>query len=98
MKVDIHPEAEAELEATFNYYNSRRAGLGHLFVEEYLDGVHQIAAAPKKWPEEPSDPRCRRYRFDQFPYKIVYGLSADRCTIVAVADQRREPGYWRHRI
>jgi hypothetical protein len=33
----------------------------------------------------------------RFPYSIVYKEAADKIMIVAIAHQRRRPGYWRRR-
>lgn len=31
------------------------------------------------------------------PYRVVYFVSTDELTISAVAQDKRKPGYWRHR-
>lgn len=39
----------------------------------------------------------RRIVLPRFPYSVVYEVHADHIVIVAVAHQRRRPGYWRDR-
>jgi plasmid stabilization system protein ParE len=39
----------------------------------------------------------RRYLFRRFPYSIIYQTTADELRVVAVAHQRRRPGYWAKR-
>jgi hypothetical protein len=45
MIVRIREEAEAELEAAFDYYESRSAGVGHRFLDEY---VHATIQSPRR--------------------------------------------------
>ena len=40
----------------------------------------------------------RRMLLNRFPYVLIYSLEPERIWIVAVAHQRRRPGYWRRRI
>jgi plasmid stabilization system protein ParE len=98
MNVRIRDEAEAELEAAFDYYQSRRAGLGLLFLDEFRRGLDQIAEAPNRWAQHPASTQVRKYRLNRFPYELVYRVLADHCMIVAVAHQHRRPGYWRKRL
>jgi plasmid stabilization system protein ParE len=39
----------------------------------------------------------RRLGMMRFPYSIVYRVKTDVVEVVAVAHQRRRPGYWRER-
>ncbi|MFB3820344.1 MAG: type II toxin-antitoxin system RelE/ParE family toxin, partial [Candidatus Methylomirabilales bacterium] len=45
----------------------------------------------------PAGPKQRRVVVARFPYSIVYREDAESIVIVAVAHQRRRPGYWRGR-
>jgi len=36
----------------------------------------------------------RRYLLRRFPYSIIYQVSTDELRVIAVAHQRRRPGYW----
>jgi len=98
MVVRIHVDAEAELEEAFDYYQRRRPGLGHDFLDQYLRGTRTIAEAPHRWPVHPADARVRHLRLDIFPFSLVYQVRSDHCTIIAVAHTHRRPGYWRDRI
>lgn len=98
MIVRILGDAEAELEAAFDYYQSRRNGLGHDFLNDYVHGTRVTAEAPNRWPVEPADARARRYRLDHFPFSLVYQQFSDHWMIVAVAHASRRPGYWRERL
>jgi hypothetical protein len=98
MTIRLSPEAGAELEVAFDYYQGRREGLGHRFLDEYVLAARAIAEAPNRWPVDASDSRVRRCRLDVFPFSLVYQVAADHCTIIAVANAHRRPGYWRNRL
>ena len=91
----FHPEADAELEEAALFYESRLAGLGKSFAAE----VERTIALVREFPEAGSQvgPRRRRVLVARFPYSIVYRHDSDAIVIVAVAHQRRRPGYWRWR-
>lgn len=91
----FHPEADAELEEAAVFYESRLAGLGKSFAAE----VERTIALVREFPEAGSQVGTRRRRVlvARFPYSIVYRQDPDAVVIVAVAHQRRRPGYWRRR-
>lgn len=43
-------------------------------------------------------PGVRRRILRRFPYSILYTLDNDVVLVIAVAHQRRRPGYWRRRV
>lgn len=98
MIVRIRDIAESELEAAFDYYESKQVGLGQRFLDDFISGVHQIAEAPNRWPVDPDVAEVRRYRLHRFPYALIYRILADRCEIIAVMNLHRRPGYWRDRL
>ena len=91
----FHPEAEAELEGASLFYESRVHGLGKSFAAE----VEHTIVLIREFPDAGSPavlPR-RRVQVARFPYSVVYRRDPDAIVIVAVAHQRRRPGYWRRR-
>jgi plasmid stabilization system protein ParE len=91
----FHPEARAEYAAAALYYASRRPGLG----DSFADAVEQALSLIREYPElgSPIEGSARRVLVRRFPYAIIYREEAESLHIVAIADLRREPGYWRHR-
>jgi plasmid stabilization system protein ParE len=91
----FHPDADAELEEAALFYESRMAGLGRSFAAE----VERTVALVREYPDAGSTvgPKRRRVLVARFPYSIVYRQDPDAIVIVAVAHQRRRPGYWRRR-
>lgn len=92
----FHPDADAELEDAALFYESRMAGLGKSFAAE----VERTIALVREFPEagSPAGPKLRRVLVARFPYSIVYRQDPDSIVVVAVAHQRRRPGYWRGRM
>ena len=96
MILSIHPLAEGELSEGAAYYmreGSRE--LGESFVSEFERAVGMLREYPKlgaHW-----GGKLRRLPVRRFPYSIVYALSGDTLRVLALAHQRREPGYWRGR-
>lgn len=91
----FHPDAEVELDHAARYYESRSAGLGTGLAQE----VERTIALIREFPESgrSAGSNRRRIRVARFPYTIVYRADPDRIVILAVAHQRRRPGYWRAR-
>ena len=99
MKVGLHPEADAELQAAAQWYEDRSAGLGERFLSEALNALEQIARRPKRFAKVPSRSRRDFHRklLPSFPYAVVYEIKSSGCAVLAVAHVRRRPGYWRGR-
>jgi plasmid stabilization system protein ParE len=91
----FHPDADAELEEASLFYESRMAGLGKFFAAE----VERTISLVREFPEagSPVAPALRRVVIARFPYSVVYRQEPGAIVIVAVAHQRRRPGYWRRR-
>jgi plasmid stabilization system protein ParE len=91
----FHPEARAEYVTATLYYASRRPGLGRSFA----DAVERALVLIREYPEmgSPIEGSIRRVLVRRFPCAVVYRVEAESVHIIAVADLRREPDYWRHR-
>ena len=91
----FHPEAAAEFEDASLFYESRMPGLGRSFAAEVERTIYLI----REFPDAGSlvGRERRRVVVARFPYSVVYQLGAKSIVIVAVAHQRRRPGYWRQR-
>jgi plasmid stabilization system protein ParE len=91
----FHPDAEVELEEASLVYESRMTGLGKSFATE----VQRTIALIRQFPDagSPLGARRRRVLVDRFPYSVAYRRDTDSVVVIAVAHQRRRPGYWRSR-
>ena len=96
MRVLFHPAAEAEFGHAVDYYDRCRPGLGLELTEEVYAAVARIIRYPEAW--SPLSKNTRRCLVHRFPYGIVYQVKSDIVRIIAVANLRRRPGYWRDRV
>ena len=96
MEVEFHPEAAAEFAAASAYYEEEVPGLGDAFITE----LERVAELIKQHPfiGSPIDEIFRRVVLVRFPFSAIYCLEEEKLLIVAVAHQRRKPGYWRGRV
>jgi toxin ParE1/3/4 len=88
----IHPEARAELKAAAAYYEGKRKGLGREFREDVDDALARIAGNPKVFLVV--EKIYRRCLLQRFPYTMFFQEHDDVIEVLAVAHQRRQPGYW----
>jgi plasmid stabilization system protein ParE len=88
-------EARQELEAAVSFYDVAHFGLGRDFALEVQALCRHITESPLSGIEVRSGIRRRILR--RFPYAILYAIEDDMVVIVAVAHQRRRPGYWERR-
>lgn len=98
---DFHPEATAEFFADVYWYDEREDGLGARFESAVRSAIDDALTSPDAWPTWPGGDRVPPLRSRDvrgFPYRIVYLTRGDLLTIVAVAHEKRRPGYWRARV
>jgi plasmid stabilization system protein ParE len=93
--VEVLPEAEAEIREAFLWYFERSPIAADAFRTEALDAIDLLEADALMWPED--EDGVRHYILRHFPYTVFYELGGHIVTVLAVAHQRREPGYWRVR-
>jgi toxin ParE1/3/4 len=92
----FHPEAQAELDAAIAYYEERRSGLGLDLQAEVQAAVDLIQRNPQLCPLH-KDTAYRKRVLNRFPYTVFYLDREDSTWIMAVAHQKRKPGYWASR-
>jgi len=91
----LAPAAE-ELTKASQFYESKSAGLG----TDFLDAVQQAVDVLRKQPliGQELGAGLRKALTHTFPFTLIYSPEEKEILIVAVAHQRRKPGYWRGRI
>ena len=95
LEVRFHPAAAAEAEAGRLWYFERNPRAANAFVLELDLAIHRIREAPEQWPTIKKG--VRRYVLPTFPFNLVYRVRRNIIEVVAVARQKRKPGYWRVR-
>lgn len=97
MKVTFHREAAKELTLAGDWYDARRPGLGSDLLEEISRAVKAVEESPGTWPrvsKTTGDPEIRHLLLTRFPFSLVYLMTTEGTVVLAVAHQRRRPGYW----
>ncbi len=95
LPVDLHPEAEAEARDARLWYAQRDPAAAERFMKSLDHAVRMIEESPERWPIYLHG--TRRFLTRRYPFSVIYRVLADRVLVVAVAHQRRRPGYWRSR-
>lgn len=93
MKLVLVPAALDELRDAAGFYAATaNVDLALAFVAEFERAANTILANPSIGALIRG--MRRRYLLRRFPYSIIYQPIGDEIRIVAVAHQRRRPGYW----
>ena len=96
MRVSYSPKALDELIEITRYYEAARPGLGNEFSDELDTQVLLCCDNPEMGSKIKGN--YRRLVLQRFPFNIIYRLSREELQIIAVAHQRRKPGYWETRF
>jgi plasmid stabilization system protein ParE len=92
MTVEFHPAALREAEDAQAWYEERSLFAASAFVRELSTAIQRIRQAPDRYPA--GEAGTRRILFERFPFSLYYRVESDKLTVVAIAHQKRRPGYW----
>jgi plasmid stabilization system protein ParE len=95
-EVRFHPAAADEVEDAYLFYREHDPGASRRFTAEIARALNAIAEAPGRWPTGPRS--TRRFVLERYPFTVFYRLRDGVVTIIAVAHQKKRPGYWRARL
>ena len=89
------PPAEEELTEASLYYETASAGLGL----DFLSDLQLTVGAIREHPEigQSAGRIFRQTSFRRFPFLLIYVEEKNDIVVIAVAHQKRRPGYWRKR-
>ena len=79
-----------------NSNEERIVGLGLLFLAAVEEATKKVLANPEAF--QPVSDEIRHKLISRFPYSLLYVIEPDRIRIIAVAHQKRRPGYWSRRL
>ena len=96
MELEFFEEAADEVEEDRSWYRKRSDSAEAGFLRELDHAIQQVANAPAQWPRYLAG--TRRYVFPGYPYSLVYFVENDIIRVVAVAHDKKRPGYWRKRL
>lgn len=89
------PAAREELNEAAAFYEASVPGLGDAFLDDVDRTIESARVNPRIGAV--AGLRFRRMLLRRFPYSVIYAERGNELVIVAVAHQRRRPGYWRGR-
>lgn len=100
-RVRFEDEADAEYRNAGRWYEDRRTGLGVEFFDAVDVAVSRISDLPRtgeRVPRMPAELPVRRLAVKRFPYYVFYLETPPEIRILAIAHDRRKPGYWKSRL
>lgn len=96
MRVRLHPDARAELREAHKWYFERSPLSAAAFAHGVDSAVSRIVEAPARYPL--AEHGTHKFVLQRFPFNIFYRTGEGEIVIVAVAYQKRRPGYWSSRV
>jgi len=100
-RVRFEDDADVEYRLAGRWYEEHRSNLGIEFFDAVDATIGQIVELPSAGSPVallPADVPARKIAVPRFPYDVIY-LTTDReIRILAVAHDRRKPGYWKARF
>jgi len=98
VRIELHPEARAELRAASFWYEERQEQLGDEFLDAVSAALEKIGKAPELYPRwtgtEGAAGVIRRALVERFPYSVGYEQHESGLFVLTVAHQKRRPLYW----
>ena len=98
MKVRFHPGARRDLTDGYHWYEDRSDRAASRFIEEVSATLDCILEAPDRFRPVAPGSKFRTVTLDDFPYNLIYRVIAGGIVVIAVAHEKRRPGYWLRRI
>lgn len=95
-KATFHEDAFTEMNEAAQYYEERSSGLGLSFLDAVEEAVEKILENPKAYQIMGNEVRHKLLR--RFPYSVLYVVGQNRIRVMAIAHQKRRPGYWHYRL
>ena len=94
-EISLLAQAEREIREAFLWYFERSPLAADAFRLEVFDAIDRLATDAETWPMD--EDGLRFYHLRHFPFTVHYDLDGRTVTVMAVAHQRRRPGYWQGR-
>ena len=89
--------AQAEHLDAVAFYEDRLPGLGGDYLAEFDAVMARVCATPGVFPSV-DEADIRKASLKRFPFFVIYRFKAAKIVVLAVAHQRRHPGYWSGRV
>jgi plasmid stabilization system protein ParE len=96
MHLIYHPEAEAEIIETIEFYRSRSPEVAASFLHSLESAIEMIEGNPLRW--APIQDDLRRVLLHRFPFGIYYRVEDQELRVLIVKHHRRHPDYGMDRL
>lgn len=96
MRVSLHPDARGELRDARRWYYERSLLSATAFAHAIEKAISRIREEPNSFPLAAHG--TRKLTLLRFPFNVFYRSSEIDVVIIAVAHQKRRPGYWSERL
>lgn len=96
-RVRLRRIAKRDLREAIAWYRERNEEVADRFaaeVQRTLEHLEQFPSTGAFMPSVP-DQDVRSFPVHNFPYHVVFLRLPDRISVLAVAHDRRRPGYWK---
>jgi toxin ParE1/3/4 len=96
MRVRLRPRARRELREATNWYRERSGEAANRFAAEVRQVLQHLEQFPGTGGFVPgvADRDVRRLPVHNFPYHVVFVRLKSHISVLAIAHDRRRPGYW----
>ncbi len=95
LPVILDPDAEAEFDDAFDFYEGRGAGLGESFAQAAIAVLRGIGATPRMHAVVVSGVRKAVVR--NFPFCVYYVEESTQVRVISVFHTSRDPKLWQSR-
>ena len=96
LEVEILPPAEDDFEQSYVWYRGRSPDAAIRFRIAIRLAIDKVRSNPSLGIK--IDETYQFYRLKKsFPFYLIYRTEPTKIVVVAIAHNRREPGYWRER-
>jgi plasmid stabilization system protein ParE len=92
----VRPEAERDIEDSYNWYEDNSIGLGADFLRAVRSSIDRISADPYAY--QLVHRKIRRAVLRVFPHSLFFVVADDEIAIIACVHHKRDPKVWRSQV
>lgn len=97
-RVITRAEAESDITEAAVWYERRKPGLGHDFLDEIDSAIASAAANPYRYPCLRRRPEVRRVLTRRFPYRVFFVRRPGEIVVFRVLHSARHGREWKSNI
>lgn len=90
-----NPQADRDIEATFDWYENEQTELGRNFLDEVRATYDRIVKGPLKY--QALRAGIRRALLRRFPYAVYFAIEGHIIVVLAILHAGRDPAEWQRR-